>query len=267
MAEVCWAPPVRTGAGRSSTGNDVGVVTVVDAEEQMAWLVPRLADSPNPWVHHVNELLPAGYDSYLRLFHPFVPWTSKKEDSIQGSQSRTWASLADEARVLFHGELAWRSLEPVIPILPDGGRRYAVYEGQIERSTANRLLAILAANDPAQSIYFVYSHPGCLIATPDHKPLAFVAGAGDFDSVVRAATPAGGPTYIWAEDRRWLIATDYDLVATYIACDARTSEAVTAADELETLPVSLITRIDGGSDQLNGTGYAEDYEPPSPAGS
>ena len=43
------------------------------------------------------------------------------------------------------------------------------------------------------------------------------------------------------------------------------SEALTADDTLEALPVLLNTRIDTGSDQLNGTGYPEDYEPPPAA--
>jgi hypothetical protein len=253
---------LREGVGHAgATRNDGGVVTKVNAEEQVEWLSHGLTVWTNPWVHHVSELLPSGYHSYLRLFHPFVPWTSKKADPIPEGQSLTWESVADEAGVSFHGELGWQSLEPVIPILPDGGRRYATYEGQIERSTANKLMAVLAASGPAQRVYFVYSHPGCLIATPNHEPLAFLGESTDFEAVIDAAAPAYGPTYIWPEDRRWVVATDYDLLSTYIACDARACEALMAESGLETLPVSLNTRIDKGSDQLNGTGYPEDYVP------
>ena len=151
---------------------------------------------------------------------------------------------------MFHGELTWRSLEGLSSRFcrMGGQRRYAVYEGQIERSTANRLLAVLTKDDPGQRVYFVYNHPGCLIATPNHEPLAFVGGPGDFDVVIKAAA-AGGPTYIWPGDRRWLVATDYDLPSTYIACDVPTSEALTADDILEVLPVSrLIHASTGGAD-------------------
>ena len=244
--------------------DDVSVVTNVDAEENLRWLLPGLANWTNPLVHHVSELLPPRYESYLRLFHPFVPWTSRKADLVPEGQSRRWESLAQEAGVSFHSELTWTSLEPVVPILPDGGRRYATYEGQIERSTAKRLLAVLAASGPAQRVYFLYSHPGCLISTPDHEPLAFLGEPEDFEVVIDAAAPASGPTYMWPEDRRWVVATDCDLVSTFIACDAPTGAALMADIGLETLPVSLDTRIDNGSDQLNGTGYPEDYEPPPP---
>ena len=39
----------------------------------------------------------------------------------------------------FGSELMWRSLEPVIPIIEGGGRRYQVAEGDLDRSTRRRL--------------------------------------------------------------------------------------------------------------------------------
>ena len=224
----------------------------------MEWLRPRLASSSNRWVHHVDELLPSGYDSYLRLFHPFVPWGTRHEEAVPRGQSRSWESLAGEAGVMFHGELEWSSLISVLPILPARGRRYTTFVGQIERSTANIMMSVLATSGPSQLVFFIYSHPALM--PPHDEPIAYQGESQEFDQVIEVAG-LPGPTYVWPEDRRWLVATDYDLSATYIACDASTCDALMARSGLETLAVSLNTRIDGGSDQLNGTGYSENYKP------
>lgn len=234
------------------------MITAVAADEVLAWLLPRLSTPYRDRVHHVDELLPEGYDRYLRLFHPFVPWASTPAEAVPKDSRRSWQSLAHEAGVTFHNELSWRSLEPVVPVLTDGGRRYATYEGQLERATANRLLTALAEASPRQPTFFVYSHPGCLIATPNHEPLAFRGRADELDAVHEEAGQVLGPTYIWPEDRRWLVTTDYDLVSTYVACGSETAEGLMADGELELLPVTRSTRIDNGSDLLNGTGYPED---------
>jgi hypothetical protein len=221
--------------------------------DEMAWLRPLLKVGTNRSVHHVDELLPSGYNSYIRLFHPFVPWTCGIAEPVDQDLRRSWESLASEAGVLFHGELAWKSLASVLPIEPDGGRKYAVHEGQLERSTAHKMMEVLTANMSTQQIHFVFSHSGHLA-----EPMSFRGESGDFDAVIDASS-VPGPTYIWPEDHGWFVSTDYDLTSTYIACDARTSARLLVERELETVEVSLDSRIDNGSDQLNGTGYAEEY--------
>jgi len=243
-----------------TTRDDIGVVTAGSGKEQMDWLRPRLARSSNRWAHWVDELLPSGYDSYLRLFHPFVPWDSEIAEPVPRDRLRSWETLAAENGIVFHGELQWNSLKSVVPILSDGGRRYATFEGQIERSTANTMMSVLATSGPSQHVFFIYSHVGLM--TPNDEPVAYLGEPQDFDAVIEVAG-LPGPTCIWPEDRRWLVATDFDMPSTYIACDASTSDALMIESGLETVAVSLNTRIDQGSDQLNGTGYSKDYKPRS----
>jgi len=236
------------------------VVTVRTGAAQLEWLDARIGRSPKGPVHHVDELLPSGYDRHLRLFHPFVPWDSKPEVPVPQGLRRSWESLATEVGVAFHGELQWRSLESALPIQPGGGRRYCVFGGQIERSTASTMMALLTARSPKVHVHYVYSHPACITEEYGFAPVAYVGDAGDFDAVTEEARMPG-PTYIWPEDRLWVVATDYDLTSTYIACDASTYEALSAEPGLETIAVSRRSRIDYGADQLNGTGYPEDHKP------
>jgi hypothetical protein len=235
------------------------MLTEVDAESEQRWFREALAPPATPWVHHVDELLPPGFESYFRLFHPFVPWSSAHSTpsmTVAPAHTRSWRSLADRAGVTFHAELSGRSLEPVLPVV-DGARPYGVDEGRIEPAIAAALLETLSANALGEPIYFAFSHPACFLVLAG--PLVLRGQIEDFNRAQELASGAPGPTYIWPEDRRWLVATDADLPSTYLGAGIVAAAALEGTDELELLPVTLHTRIDRGSDQLNGTGYAEDY--------
>ncbi|WP_439681166.1 hypothetical protein [Embleya sp. MST-111070] len=140
-------------------------------------------------------------------------------------------------RRLRWAELARRSGDPIVPdgLLPshrcfpsvtkNGSWPLGIVpptEGSLDRETWIRLIDILAAQSPAG---------------PDTRCLAYynplTLGAVDFDDLhVRAgrlrdaavlydmseAAPADfSPANLWAEDRSWVLCTDYDLWATKIA--------------------------------------------------
>jgi len=65
-------------------------------------------------VHRVSELLPPGYESYFRVFHPFVPWKADPAQPVEKALRHSWAELAAEAGIEFHNQLSWCSLEPVL---------------------------------------------------------------------------------------------------------------------------------------------------------
>lgn len=69
--------------------------------------------APHPTV---AQLLPAGYECYLRLFHPFVPWGH--EDDLRPAETRTtWRKLAADAGVAFTATKTWRTLAPVPAVI------------------------------------------------------------------------------------------------------------------------------------------------------
>ena len=226
------------------------MISNYQVDDDLEWFRPLLKPSSDKMIHRVDELLPNGYDVYLRLFHPFQPWNTASKEEVARSQLRSWESLALEANVVYHGELSWKSLETVIPIVGDG-RRYATLEGQMVRDTARTLMSALATGSAQQRVLFLYDHPGTNFASPEGLPFAFEGDTADIESVIDAAGYVLGPTYIWPTDRAWLVATDYDLVSTYIACGSGLAQILIETEGIEVLKVSLSSRIDSGCDVIN----------------
>ena len=69
-----------------------------------------------------------------------------------------------------------------------------------------------------------------------------------------------GASLWWPDDRSWCVATDIDLMSTYIGGSARCIEAVLGDDRLETYPVTVDQTVHWQSDTINPT-----PEPPPPA--
>jgi hypothetical protein len=204
--------------------------------------------------HTVAELLPAGFDRYLRIFHPFLRSTTLDDGVIR--ETRTWRSLAEEAGVVFHPEIVRESLLPALPVLDDeeAGRAWNVEEGRLEDPAWTALFETLTTRSPKRDAYFLF---GWTLA----HPVLFRADIGNFGAVQAVADehlrtgggdfPADSPEFVWPVDRSWVVNTDPDLVATFVACDEALADMILAHPALEVLPVTLASRVDRGADRIN----------------
>ncbi len=203
----------------------------------------------------VAEILPGGYPRYVRVFHPFLPSGSDHPDYPVPGSARTWRSLAEEAGVVFHAEIAWESLIDVL-----GGRRaqtrpFWVSEGRLDEPARSALFGLLTDRGPSAA-YFLY-HMGAMAR--GRPPLLFRAAVADFGLVQTVAEEDLGdrsdgaptPEWVWPMDRSWVVNTDYDLVSTFVACDSQLADAILASERCEALPCATLTRVDAGADQIN----------------
>ena len=217
----------------------------------------QLAKATSADQHTVAELLPPGYPRYVRIFHPFLPADPNDADEVLAGPARSWASLAEEAGAEFHPELTWTSLLNVLGGR-DGPRPYSVSEGRLDEPARSALFRLLSKRGEWDA-YFLYDL-GALIRVS--RPLLYRAPITLYRDVQDAADRdlggvgelQPGPEFVWPTDRSWVVNTDYDLSATYLACDADLADAILADPTLETLPVSLDTRVDESADRINGRG-------------
>ena len=59
------------------------------------------------------------------------------------------------------------------------------------------------------------------------------------------------PTIWWPDDRAWCVASEIDLLATYVGGSATCIERLLGTSDLEVLPVSVDYRVDAEADELN----------------
>jgi hypothetical protein len=213
-----------------------------------------LAEGDAAHQHTVAELLPAGFARYLRVFHPFLPADPEDPDEMMPNPARSWASLAEEAGVVFHPELTGSSLLDVLGG-SDGPRPYWVSEGRLDEPARTALFRLLAQRGERDA-YFLY-YLGALVR--GSSPLLYRASVTLYREVQYAANQdlggvdelQPGPEFVWPADRSWVVNTDYDLSATYVACNEGLADAILADPTLEALPVSLDTRVDESADRIN----------------
>ncbi|MBM7774332.1 hypothetical protein JOD54_004536 [Actinokineospora baliensis] len=196
----------------------------------------------------LSAILPPGYSCYLRLFSPFVPWEA---DRAATAERRTWRHFAEKAGVVYHAELGWNTLRPVLhPGDQDTG--WEVDEGRMDPLVRDRLRSHLARHT-TEPVFVYFGLAAEVLGSP---PLLYRAPVEAFETAVEAASQLVGrriadPEYIWPQARAWVVETDYDLTSSYLACDTALSAELLADDGLELLPATLHTRIDTASDTIN----------------
>jgi hypothetical protein len=211
------------------------------------WLA-SLPERDTPAESRVREMFPPGYERYVRLFHPFIPWGADPRD-VGAHGRRTWRQLAQQVGVDLHPALQWDTLRPVLPV--DGDRRpYEIHTGELEPITRQGLFVHLRRHVTAQPTYFLYDL-SALIAGRD--PVTVEAEVDDFEKVFRWASETNSavvstPEYIWPSDRAWIVCCDYDLSSTYVAGTSDLCADLLGDPSLEIVEVALDTRVDYKAD-------------------
>ncbi|MFB7462642.1 hypothetical protein ACFCZ1_03870 [Streptomyces sp. NPDC056224] len=208
---------------------------------ELAWLQERLGRSATGPGHVVSELVPSGFEAYLRVFHRF--------EATDGSgRTRRWQTWADEAGVAFHSELSHFSL-------PDerdeaGKPMWQTEAGVLDSRSRATLARCLAGVTGDQGVYFAYDLAA--LCRGGEEPLVRRSCLADLESVreeVSDEVGSDGPEFWWPQDRAWVVTTDYDLLSTYVGCSNETAERILGDAGLEALPVTPGTRVDWYADR------------------
>ncbi|MYT73443.1 MULTISPECIES: hypothetical protein [unclassified Streptomyces] len=208
----------------------------------LEWLHDRLGrpDSGGPG-HVVSELVPGGFEAYVRIFHRF-------EAGDGSGRTRTWSSLAAESRTAFHPELMSRALTGRLDAV--GELLWEVYDGVLDPHSRAALAGLLTEVTGDQAVYFAYDLPALIHGAT--SPLVHRSSLAALEEVRRSVADVvgdSGPEFWWPEDRSWVVTTDFDLLSTYVGCSARTAELLHADGALETIAVTPSTRVDNAAEQ------------------
>ncbi|GAB7110157.1 hypothetical protein JCM4814A_84720 [Streptomyces phaeofaciens JCM 4814] len=108
-------------------------------------------------------------------------------------------------------------------------------EGSLDRETWNRLIAVLTEHSPAgaDTRCLAYYSPLTLGAADFENPHVRTGRLGDAPILYDNPEVDFSPSNLWAEDRSWVLCTDYDLWATKVAGPAALVAALLDDPEIE----------------------------------
>jgi hypothetical protein len=204
----------------------------------------------------VGSLVPHGFAAYGRVFHP----------AYDGGLEVRWAQVARANRRQAHPAMEWGSITGSWRFL-EGKVQPGVWDqmpsmGSLPVRQAARLAELLAAHTATpQRCWFAVWEGFANLAVPvdgtprlamPQRPMVVLRGALSAAPTSLAPYPADQRASLWwPEDHSWCVATDVDLLTTYVGASQECTAAVVAADDMEAMVVPVDQRVSWDSDTLN----------------
>jgi hypothetical protein len=201
----------------------------------------------------VDALVPRGYKSLCRVFHP----PSVRSHGQAEANPTTWAKMALACGYTCHAEMKFREIGntfrkrfPLDVIEPIAGSFTAQHAHSLELRT-NTLVAALEAGRGATplNIGFNLDH-GSYASFTSHLPVMKLAIGRRFAVTNSAEHPLESlaPHFtgvIWPDDMSWWITSDMDLSST-IVCGSRVAVAkILTSHHFEAAPIKETTSTNG----------------------
>ncbi|CAM3355434.1 hypothetical protein [Mycobacterium intermedium] len=198
-----------------------------------------LLDAIRNFAYDVASCLPPVFEAYARIFHP-----AYGADAPEPQRPITWRAVAQANGRIVHPAMEWGSLVGSWEAQSQPGlwaRRPDT--GRLPVPTTAALAGVLQRCSKVDRVmYALWTGYGDLhIADADlielpNRPMYLVAGSID-DATEPFAIPGRTANLWWAGDRQWCVATDVDLMSTYVGASRPCIRAILEDDGLEALPV------------------------------
>ena len=218
-----------------------------------AWLADALHRTAPDTVGH---LVPAGFPAMARVFHPAVRYVG--DDDVEVS----WASVAAANGTTVHPLMQWGSVTGSMDYFENDDQaplwHGAPARGHLPAPVAERLVAVLSRWTTTPDVcWFAVAQGGAVLT--DHPTLSLgdrdfwlVNGSIELATVNFAAEPFEQSANLWwPADRAWLVATDIDLVTTYVGGTTACIADLLATAGLEVAPADARQRTAWDADQVN----------------
>jgi hypothetical protein len=222
--------------------------------EAAEWIVADLKVFPRT----VDTLVPSGYSSYVRVFHP--AWRDR-----QGRHPVRWAAIAEANGTTVNPAMQLHALAGDLRYLHEeqpGVYAQAPIEGSLPVESGRSLIAVLHmhTSTPDRCWFAFWNGFGGTRADVSSAPTFTIPGrsyhllTGALEAASESATEypaAQSPNYWWPDDRAWCVATEIDLNTTYVGCDNDCRDAILSVPDLEALEIDPAAGIDWRSDPVN----------------
>jgi hypothetical protein len=218
------------------------------------WIAPAL----RPFGEHVvGSLVPAGFEAHARVFHPAVRYVGDDDLAVR------WAEVAVANRTVAHPVMEWGSLTGSMDFFEDADQSplwdQAPARGHLPVGVAEILVAVLSRHTGTpHDVYFgVWSGFGFIAGDAPLLELParehwLVRGPIELATANMAEEPSEQSVSLWwPADRAWFVATDIDLVTTFVGGSAACVADLVTHPGLEAAPVPADQRFTWDADTLN----------------
>ena len=223
--------------------------------------------SPARWVEEslvefgkVSSMLPVGFPTYARVFHP--AYMADSQEPVRWSKVAAWNGKTIHPLMQFEF-IANLGGDPNYPD-PPWGRHPKV--GSLPATECQAMTDVLReyTSTPETCWFCLWDGFGNLdenlyryasrVQAPGRSYLLFCGPIDAVKSFITGREPPfwrNSPNIWWPEDRAWCVATDIDLVDTYVAGSVECIEGLLGSPELEALPTTREAPVGMDKDTIN----------------
>jgi hypothetical protein len=220
--------------------------------------------SPGSWIAEalrhddtVASLVPPVFGAYARVFHPAARFDGLEDVDVP------WAEVAAANVTTAHPAMEWGSITGLMEFFHHGDQTplwdMAPARGHLPEHVSRRLIDVLGrhTSTPADCWFGVWNGVGDLSADAPALVLRggdywLVRGPVDIAAENMAEEPSEQSAHLWwPADRAWFVATDIDLVTTYVGGSAACIAELLEHPGLEAAAVPASQRITWDADTVN----------------
>lgn len=220
--------------------------------EHFRWLSAHIM--PIGKTTSLRLILPDGFPAYVRILHP--AYQPASDDPIR------WSELAARngktAHPLMQFGRLFGSYDPYYCPNPIG----QPFIGELPEAEARRIAGILqgCTATPEQCFLLVWEgYGGMELFYPPTAKLelpnrTYLAYTGPIDAVLELARDGNmlqGPNLWWPADKSWIVATEIDLMDTYVGASSACIDALLSDPELEAYPFSIDSCVTFDADTIS----------------
>lgn len=232
-----------------------GLIPVKDVSGAM-WLKEHLEQ---PWgrgdgCNYVASIIPAGFESYAKIYHP----------AYLGDEHReiTWSKLARYFNRKPHSQMQWhrivecdsthldmKIIEPAVGHFP--GKKAEALIDVLSRYTTTPDDCLFAVWNGWGGLDIDKRWPeAAVIPLPDRE---YILLGGPIEAAAMSVLPfrEQSASLWWPRDRAWCVATEIDMMWTFVGGTVACIEALLEAGCLEVYPAQLDDRVDMDGDKIN----------------
>lgn len=226
--------------------------------------VPATSAATAAWViegvrsfdYTVGSLVPVGFQAYARVFHPARCHHGREPVEVR------WTDVASDYGRVMHPLAEWGSLTGTWSGIDPERRRIwdeAPSTGQPPARLVRGLAEVLAPHTqtPEHCSFGVWAGwagieerlaAAARFSLPNRPMLLLTGPVTAADAVEQWGEP---PNIWWPEDRAWCVASEIDLMSTYVGGSASCIAALLADERLEALPASVDQLVTWNADTIN----------------